>query len=237
MSVPHSAVAVCLHPWAVVLFFLLAYDGPMKFGMTMLALLLLVLPLGAAEPTANDVTVAVAAITDASISAVAAFLNTPSLVLPGIEMHQEIGQSLPYALSFTHSDIASYIPLFQQTQPAKRTFFSSLLSSARGPLNELALQFLTVHAWQPGHASLTGSASTAWGTGVTLTSLMTKAVSGSPLDPIVVKADVEVTGTRVSMPVHVRGTFVIESNRDGFVEIKALSMNINGDEVMTPKEE
>lgn len=209
----------------------------MKHIVALLALALICASLGAAAPTANDVTVAVAAITDASISAVAAFLNTPSLALPGISIQQNPSESLPSRLLFKESDIASYIPAFQQTQPAKRTFFSSLLSAARGPLNELALQFLTVHAWERGHATLNGAASTLWGEGVTLTTLMAKAVSGAALDPIIVKTDVVVAGSRVSTPVHVIGDFVIESSKEGFVEIRALSMKINGDEVVTPKEE
>lgn len=218
----------------VVLFAALPYDGLMKHIAALLVLVLICASVGAAVPTANDVTVAVAAITDASISAVAAFLNTPTLPLPGIEIHQNPTDSLPTKLSFISSDIASYGPAFLQTQPVKRTFFSSLLSAARGPLNELALQFLTVHAWEKGHAILNGNATTLWGEGVTLTTLMAKAVTGGALDPIHVNADVLVTGTRVSTPVHVVGEFMIESSRDGFVEIKALSMKINGDEVATP---
>lgn len=206
----------------------------MKPVAVLLVLVLATAALGAAIPTANDVTVAVAAITDASISAVAAFLNTPTLALPGVTFQQNPTETLPSTLHFVDSDIASYIPAFQQTRPASRNFFTSLLSAARGPLNDLALQFLTVHAWEKGHASLNGTASAIWGEGVTLTTLMTKAVSGTVLDPITVSADVHVTGSRVSTPVHVLGEFVIESTREGFVEIKPLSMRINSDEVVTP---
>ncbi len=208
----------------------------MKAATAILTLLLILAPVTAAVPTANDVTVAVAAITDAAISAVAAFLNTPSLQLPGIELHQEPGRSLPHLLTFTDSDVASYAPLFAQARPVRQNFFSSLLSTARGPLNDLALQFLTTHAWEEGHARLTGTASTDWGQGVTLASLMGKAVSGLPLDPITVTADVEVRGRRVSTSVHVNGTFMIESTAGGFVEIRPLSVQINGDGAVAPGE-
>ncbi|MCK9547313.1 MAG: hypothetical protein RBS49_01830 [Sphaerochaeta sp.] len=209
----------------------------MKATVVILLLTLVIAPIGAAVPTANDVTVAVAAITDATISAVAAFLNTPPLKLPGIETYQEAGKTLPHLLRFTDSDTASYAPVFRQTQPAQRNFFSSLLSAARGPLNEPTLQLLTLHAWQEGHARLTGTASTEWGVGVTLTNLMAKVISGIPIDPITVKADVKVSGRRVSTDVHIVGVFVIESTAEGFVEIRPLSMEINGDAVATPGEE
>ena len=206
----------------------------MKAATAILVLLFLAATIGAAVPTANDVTVAVAAITDATFSAVAAFLNTPTLQLPGIEMYQNPGQSLPYLLSFTDSDVASYAPVFAQTRPARQNFFSSLLSAARGPLNDPVLRLLTVHAWEQGHARLTGTATTDWGEGTTLATLMAKAISGLAIEPITVKADVDVRGWRISTNVHVKGTFIIETTADGYLDIRPLMLHINGNEVATP---
>ncbi len=206
----------------------------MKAATAILLLLLIVAPIGASVPTANDVTVAVAAITDATFSAVAAFLNTPALNLPGIEMHQRPGQSLPHLLSFKDSDVASYAPVFARTRPVGQNFFTSLLSAARGPLNDPVLQLLTAHAWQEGHARLTGTASTDWGEGTTLATLMAKAISGAPIEPITVNAYVDVQGWRISTGVHVNGTFIIETTADGYLDIRPLVLHINGNEVATP---
>jgi hypothetical protein len=196
-----------------------------------LVLLLAILLCGSlyAQPTGNDVTVALAAITDSSICAVAAFLNNPKLQLPGCELYLREGESLPYAISFSDSDIGSYLPLFQATKkPVGTSFFESLLNSAKGPLNDVALQYLTVHDWKVGHAHLEGIAVPYFGDSSTLSSLMTTAMMGGSLPSIAVAADVTVKGTRVSEPVRVEGVFLIHNDEEGFLEVKPLQLKING---------
>ena len=185
---------------------------------------------GFAKPTANDVTVALAAITDSTICAVAAFLNTPSLELPGSEVHFRDEETLPYALTFSDSDIGTYLPVFLKTKEGKDTnFFASLLQSAKGPLNEVALQYLTVHDWQVGHAVLTGAAVTYFGEGVTLNSLMSSVIMNGGFSPIAVAADVTVSGRRVSEAVRVEGIFLIQTDEDGYFEVKPIELKINGE--------
>ncbi len=207
--------------------------GMKRASLTLLLCLLIAFSIAAA-PSVADVRVAVNAITDASISAIAAFLNTPTLTLSGLTIHQKPGESLPTEITFDDADVGGFRSTFRSLQPQRANFFSSLLSSARGPLNELALQFLDLHEWERGQARLTGKASTEWGAGLTLTSLMTKAVTGAPLDPITVDADVLVTGTSLSTAVHIDGVFMIESTQEGVIRIRLLSLKINGMAVETP---
>lgn len=203
----------------------------MKPLVLLLVLSSLMMPLSAKTPTANDVTVAVAAITDSAISAVAAFLNTPSLQLPGSKLHFRTNETLPYQLSFEHSDIGTYLPIFQKTRQAGTGFFASLLSTAKGPLNDVAIQYLTVHGWEAGHALLTGSMYASWGEGVTLTGLMTTVIATQRFPSVRVATDVTVDGRRVSTPVRVEGTFLLYSADDGYFTIDPLTLKINGQEL------
>lgn len=183
-----------------------------------------------AQPSGNDVTVALAAITDSSVCAVAAFLNIPKLELPGCTIHVREGQSLPYALVFSDSDIGTYLPMFSDTRgTGEQSFLDSLLEIANGPLNDVALQYLTAHEWKEGHASLDGVAVPYFGEEATLSSL-TASVVGGEFPPVAVATDLTVSGTRVSEPVRVEGIFLIHNDADGYFEVKPVQLKINGKE-------
>ncbi len=198
---------------------------------TITVLLILCLCLGAfAKPTANDVTVALAAITDSTIASIAGFLNNPPLELPGLNLMFRENQSLPYALIFSDSDLGRYLAVFEKTRAkGDESFFASLMRSARGPLNDIALQYLTVHAWEQGHAILNGAAITHFEEGVTLASLMGSALMSGGFRPIAVTVDVRVSGRRVSETVSVKGKFLIQSDAQGYFEIKPIELTINGE--------
>jgi len=199
----------------------------MKKILVFFLVVLLCSPL-AAKPTANDVTVALAAITDSSICAVAAFLNNPKLELPGCQLFLREGETLPYAISFSDSDIGTYLPLFQaKKKPVGASFFDSLLNSAQGPLNDIALQYLTVHDWKLGHAHLDGVAVPYFGESSSLNGLMSAVMMGVP-PTIAVATDVTIKGTRVSEPVRVEGVFLIHNDEDGYFEVKPVQLKING---------
>nr|WP_319776727.1 hypothetical protein [uncultured Sphaerochaeta sp.] len=91
------------------------------------------LPPWAKEPTPNDVTVAIAAITDTTICAVAAFLNTPKLDLPGSNLYFRDGETLPHILTFQEADLGKYLPVFMATKEGGTSFFASLMQAARAP--------------------------------------------------------------------------------------------------------
>ena len=188
-------------------------------------------PLGAKEPTPNDVTVAIAAITDTTICAVAAFLNTPKLDLPGSNLYFKDGETLPHILTFQEADLGDYLPVFLATKEGGTSFFASLMQAARGPLNDVAIQYLTVHAWEEGHAVLKGAAVTDWGEGVTLPSLMGTVIQSGKIPDIIVTADVVVDGRRVSTSVRVEGKFLLHSDDEGFFAVRPLTLKINGREV------
>ena len=188
-------------------------------------------PLGAKEPTPNDVTVAIAAITDTTICAVAAFLNTPKLDLPGSNLYFKDGETLPHILTFQEADLGDYLPVFLATKEGGTSFFASLMQAARGPLNDVAIQYLTVHAWEEGHAVLKGAAVTDWGEGVTLPSLMGTVIQSGKIPDIIVTADVVVDGRRVSTSVRVEGKFLLHSDNEGFFAVRPLTLKINGREV------
>ena len=188
-------------------------------------------PLGAKEPTPNDVTVAIAAITDTTICAVAAFLNTPKLDLPGSNLYFKDGETLPHILTFPEADLGDYLPVFLATKEGGTSFFASLMQAARGPLNDVAIQYLTVHAWEEGHAVLKGAAVTDWGEGVTLPSLMGTVIQSGKIPDIIVTADVVVDGRRVSTSVRVEGKFLLHSDNEGFFAVRPLTLKINGREV------
>ncbi len=194
-------------------------------------MIILSLCLGAfAKPTANDVTVALAAITDSTIASVAGFLNNPPLELPGLKLLFHEKESLPYALTFTDSDLSTYLPIFEKTRGrSDESFFASLMRSLKGPLNDIALQYLTAHAWEKAQAILNGAAITQFDEGATVASLMGSALMSGGIKPITVTVDVRVTGSRISEPVSVKGVFVIQSDAQGYFEIKPIELTINGD--------
>lgn len=183
----------------------------------------------AQAPTANDVTVAIAAITDSAICSVAAFLNTPSLELPGIALHFRKDETLPFALSFRNSDIGSYLAVFQKTKVPTTNFFTSLLQAAKGPLNDIALQYLTVHAWEMGHAVLTGAAVADWGEVESLATLMAQVVASGAIPPVAIATDILVSGRRVSTSVRVEGVFLIHTDEEGYFSVQPIELKINGE--------
>ena len=203
----------------------------MHMKRTIAIMMILFLCLGAfAKPTANDVTVALAAITDSTIASVAGFLNTPPLELAGLQLMFGEKQTLPHSLVFSDSDLGSYRAVFEKTRGSSdESFFAALMRAAKGPLNDIALQHLTVHAWEEGHAILNGVALTHFDEGVNLASLMGSALMSGGIRPIRVDVDVRVTGRRVSEPVAVKGVFVIQSDAMGYFEIRAIELTINGD--------
>ena len=203
----------------------------MKYLIPFLLMFCLLSPLGAKEPTPNDVTVAIAAITDTTICAVAAFLNTPKLDLPGSNLYFKDGETLPHILTFQEADLGEYLPVFLATKEGGTSFFASLMQAARGPLNDVAIQYLTVHAWEEGHAVLKGAAVTDWGEGVTLPSLMGTVIQSGKIPDIIVTADVVVDGRRVSTSVRVEGKFLLHSDNEGFFAVRPLTLKINGREV------
>ncbi|MGH0053423.1 MAG: hypothetical protein ACQ5SW_08560 [Sphaerochaetaceae bacterium] len=203
----------------------------MKYLTTFLLMFCLLFPIGAKEPTANDVTVAIAAITDSTICAVAAFLNTPSLELPGSKLFFRDDETLPHILTFQDADLGTYLPLFQATKAGSDSFFASLLQAARGPLNDVAIQYLQVHAWEKGQAILKGAAATYWGEGVTLPSLMGIVIQSGKIPEIIVTADVVVDGRRVSTSVRVEGKFMLHTDDEGYFAVRPLTLKINGREV------
>jgi hypothetical protein len=205
-------------------------EYPMKRKVVVfLAILSLSFPLFS-RPSANDVAVAMAAITDSSICAVAAFLNKPSLQLPGCTLYVHEGESLPYAIAFSGSDIGDYLPVFDgKRQDGEGSFMDSLLQMANGPLNSIAMQYLTIHDWKVGHASLEGVAVPYFGEQASLPSLMAS-VLGGEFPQVAVATDVTVDGTRVSEPVRVEGVFLIHEDAEGYFEVKPIQLKINGEE-------
>ncbi|MGE4453805.1 MAG: hypothetical protein AB7D92_04665 [Sphaerochaeta sp.] len=203
----------------------------MKYVMTFLLMCCLLFPLGAKEPTPNDVTVAIAAITDSTICAVAAFLNTPSLDLPGSKLYFRGDETLPHILTFQEADLGTYLPIFLETKKGGDSFFASLKQAARGPLNDVAIQYLSVHAWEKGQAVLKGAAVTDWGDGITLPSLMGSVIQSGRIPQIIVTADVIVDGRRVSTAVRVEGKFMLHTDSAGYFAVQPLTLKINGKEV------
>ena len=143
-----------------------------------LILLLVIAPLTAAKPSERDILIAVTAISDATIANVAAYLNTPALNLPGSIFEKEARATLPKALELKDADLGIYRKTYQSLNKPQSNFLLSLLQSAKGPLNDVALLFLDTHEWEEGQVSLTGRVSTVWGEGVTLASLITSVVTG-----------------------------------------------------------
>ncbi len=198
---------------------------------TITVMMILFLCFGAfAKPSANDVTVALAAITDSTIASVAGFLNDPPLELPGLSLMFREKESLPYALIFSDSDLGKYLPLFDKlSAKGDESFFASLMRAAKGPLNDVARQYLVAHEWEEGHAILNGAAVTYFDEGVTMASLMGSALMNGGVKAIAVAVDVRVSGRRVSEPVSVKGVFLIQSDAQGFFEIKPVELTINGE--------
>ncbi|MFA6891110.1 MAG: hypothetical protein WCQ66_03395 [Sphaerochaetaceae bacterium] len=161
-------------------------------------------------PTRNDVIVATAAVTDSAIVNCAGFLATPQYVLPGCVLLVEQGETLPSKLVLTGSDIGSYLSCVPQRQEAQN-WLQRFLSSAGGPLDEVARVYLTVHDWKEGEAVLDGTLTPRFPEGMGLAGLMRLVLVQEHMDPIETDVDVWVRGKRLSVPVHVKGSFLIRN--------------------------
>ncbi len=194
-----------------------------------LILLLIIAPLTAAKPSERDILIAVTAISDATIANVAAYLNTPALNLPGSIFEKEARATLPKALELKDADLGIYRKTYQSLNKPQSNFLLSLLQSAKGPLNDVALLFLDTHEWEEGQVSLTGRVSTVWGEGVTLASLMTSVVTGGAIDPIEAIVDVTAAGTRLSTDVSISGSFLLFTDQEGYFVIEPRELKVNGE--------
>jgi len=194
-----------------------------------LILLLVIAPLTAAKPSERDILIAVTAISDATIANVAAYLNTPALNLPGSIFEKEARATLPKALELKDADLGIYRKTYQSLNKPQSNFLLSLLQSAKGPLNDVALLFLDTHEWEEGQVSLTGRVSTVWGEGVTLASLMTSVVTGGAINPIEAIVDVKAAGTRLSTDVSISGSFLLFTDQEGYFVIEPRDLKVNGE--------
>lgn len=194
-----------------------------------LILLLVIAPLTAAKPSERDILIAVTAISDATIANVAAYLNTPALNLPGSIFEKEARATLPKALELKDADLGIYRKTYQSLNKPQSNFLLSLLQSAKGPLNDVALLFLDTHEWEEGQVSLTGRVSTVWGEGVTLASLMTSVVTGGAINPIEAIVDVTAAGTRLSTDVSISGSFLLFTDHEGYFVIEPRELKVNGE--------
>ncbi|HPK64134.1 MAG: hypothetical protein BWY50_00488 [Spirochaetes bacterium ADurb.Bin315] len=194
-----------------------------------LILLLVIAPLTAAKPSERDILIAVTAISDATIANVAAYLNTPALNLPGSIFEKEARATLPKALELKDADLGIYRKTYQSLNKPQSNFLLSLLQSAKGPLNDVALLFLDTHEWEEGQVSLTGRVSTVWGEGVTLASLMTSVVTGGAINPIEAIVDVTAAGTRLSTDVSISGSFLLFTDQEGYFVIEPRELKVNGE--------
>ena len=194
-----------------------------------LILLLIIAPLTAAKPSERDILIAVTAISDATIANVAAYLNTPALNLPGSIFEKEARATLPKALELKDADLGIYRKTYQSLNKPQSNFLLSLLQSAKGPLNDVALLFLDTHEWEEGQVSLTGRVSTVWGEGVTLASLMTSVVTGGAINPIEAIVDVKAAGTRLSTDVSISGSFLLFTDQEGYFVIEPRDLKVNGE--------
>ncbi len=200
-----------------------------RISLLLLIILFVLSSLGAAKPSERDILIAITAISDATIANVAAFLNTPTLTLSGSSFEKEPRASLPKALELKSADLGRYRKTFQDLAKPQSNVLLSLLQSAKGPLNDLAFQFLDTHEWEEGQVTLSGRVSTNWGVGVTLTSLMSKAITGGTIDPIEAIVDVTAKGTRLTMPVAISGSFLLFTNQEGYFVIEPRQLTINGE--------
>ncbi len=59
--------------------------------------------------------------------------------------------------------------------------------------------------------------------------MMSSVIMNGGFSPIAVAADVTVSGKRVSESVRVEGIFLIQTDEDGYFEVKPLELKINGE--------
>jgi len=151
------------------------------------------------------------------------------LNLPGSIFEKEARATLPKALELKDADLGIYRKTYQSLNKPQSNFLLSLLQSAKGPLNDVALLFLDTHEWEEGQVSLTGRVSTVWGEGVTLASLMTSVVTGGAIDPIEAIVDVTAAGTRLSTDVSISGSFLLFTDQEGYFVIEPRELKVNGE--------
>ncbi|MFA7119054.1 MAG: hypothetical protein WC159_09795 [Sphaerochaetaceae bacterium] len=180
-----------------------------------------------ASPSQNDVIVAVAAITDSCIVNCAGYVASHQYILPGCTLAKEERQALPSSLILSQSDLSHYLAVIPPPQE-NGNWFSQLVSSASGPLDKLARTYLTVHDWKEGEALLTGTVVPLFPVGLGLSDIFSSVLTAKPLEPIETLVDVWVRGSRLSMPVHVKGTFEITNTKEQGLSIKPKQLEATG---------
>jgi len=181
-----------------------------------------------AAPTRNDVIVATTAVTDSAIVNCAGFVATPQYMLPGCTLTVDKGGALPSKLSLQQSDMASYLGMIPEAKP-DGNWFQKLLASASGPLDTVARTYLSVHDWKAGEAVLDGVLIPHFPSGMGLVDLIRIVASQAEMESIATDVDVWVRGRRVSVPVHVRGSFLVKNVKGEGLSIEPVNLVANGE--------
>lgn len=207
-----------------------------KYALLIIACLILPVNMMASNdyiPTSSDVNTSLQAIIDATMSAVASYLATPQLQLPGCDIRASVGKNLPDSLSFRDSDLAMYLPVLRPEPAETGSWLQRLLSKASAavsnPLATTAASLLENNGWRRGDMILAGDMGLWFPDGTTVASLMALLVSPKPDETTArVSVDITLRGNRLGGPVRIQGDFILEVPQRGVLVITPRNLLANG---------
>ncbi len=215
-------------------------DGlPMRFPKTLpLLIICMLLPvclMASSDyiPTSNDVNTSLQAIIDATMSAVASYLASPSFQLPGCDIEAGSGKALPSMVTFRDSDLSQYLPVLRPETPESgswlQRFLSKVNAAVSSPMASTAASLLENNGWRIRDAVLNGSLELWFPDGASVASLMALLVTPRPGETIATAAvDVVLVGERFGGPVHIEGDFLLEVPQRGTLTVTPEDLTANG---------
>lgn len=184
-------------------------------------------------PTSNDVNTSLQAIIDATMSAVASYLASPPLQLPGCDIDAVSGKALPSTITFKNSDVSQYLSVLRPEAPATSSWLQRLLSKASAalssPLASTAASLLENDGWKSRDVVLNGTLDLWFPDGASIASLMALLVSPRPGETTAtVAVDMHLAGSRFGGPVHIEGDFLLEVPQRGTLTVTPSNLTANG---------
>lgn len=191
----------------------------MKKVISIFLLVLFACPLFSEALSTDEINKAISAIIDTSYVAASQFLSFQNSEIPSIAIRIPPGKFLPDAIIVNEGDLKTFLEYFpEQTE----SDYSSILA----PINATVRQQLLNNDWMEGEAIVTGVAAIVFSQDQSVFSLIAGALNGV-FPKVGLVTDFTIEGSAFSMPAHVEGTFIVSTNEDTSLDIKAIKLVIN----------
>ncbi|MBK5200277.1 MAG: hypothetical protein JJE21_01950 [Spirochaetaceae bacterium] len=167
----------------------------------------------------DELTRGVSAVIDTSYVAAAQFFAVDQSSIDSIVIRVPSGKILPDAIIVQEGDLGDYLQYFPQSA-------SNFTNNTYGALNETVRKQLMQSDWKKGVAIVTGASAVVFQKDQNVFSLLTNALSGI-FPRVGLVTDFFVEGTGFSVPLRIKGTFIVTGDSDGALKIQTISLTIN----------